>query len=484
MSTFSGPVHLPLERSYQNGQKMSQLNELFGFTDEDLQANKRGELSAAQKRRLIRNQVGNVALAVFMLLGALLMLFAVLQRTDPLFVTVFVIGLVLLASISLLFSLRHVRRMINVDTVGTVVGSPKLSQQSHVQGDRTTYSYALTIDDHSVTVNNNIFQRLDRGGIYRLYYIPGTNTYLSIEDSQNPAASDRDGETSPPSTAPEPNRDYLPDETMDMALLVEIYMKDKPLVIPTTNDPAEDALRRGEWFKAAEKLIRSRADEARPYLANYPEHPLTTELSPDTAANLIPELMKQVASDSRTWRKVRDQIAAMPSAGLFDKVAPYAAPSQPEHVRMVAVEVVGQLDDPRRVDIMREAAQSGSMNLYQSAIYWLGEAGTGADVVAPFLESDHKPTRERAEDALFKMNDPRGLDAIRKRAYALADDGKTRAVDELVKIIDERRARRHLKRMTQSKNMHLSIAARQTITKLRRHDDETIAKWAKSVRWD
>jgi hypothetical protein len=277
--------------------------------------------------------------------------------------------------------------------------------------------------------------------------------------------------------------DYLPDPDLSMEWLIAWYMQEKPLVITTTNDPAEDAYRRGQWFKAAEKLIRQRADEAIPYLEKYPTHPLATELLPTTdVAATVARLMEKVAADKQKWREVQDQIIALPPEGLFDAVAPYFDASQPEMVRAIAVAVVGQTNDPRRIPILREAVQSDSMNLYSPAIYWLGEAGEGADLIAPYLEHSGA-TRIAAVNALFKMGDERGIAAVREKAYRLAKDGKkTQAIDELAKIANERKARRILGQMARDKDYMVKTRALQAIKKLSNHPDKAVANWAQKQR--
>jgi hypothetical protein len=461
------------------------LIDLFSFTEGDLQANKRGELSPRQKRQLRGRLLANIGLAVFLVGGALLMLVNIFGATDTWVAVAFVVLLNLLALGALVISIRNYRKRANITAPGVVVGSPKLHQRTVMINNRSQYRYSLTIDSQNVAINADAYQKLDRGGIYRLYFVPGTDTLLSIEHAQQ-AAPQPTANTTPPSpqpTAPKPTKDYLPHPDMDMQLLVEIYMKDKPLVITTTNDPSEDRYRQGEWFKAAEKLIRQRADEAVPYLKNYPLHPLTTELATDEGDDPIPALMDKARAEKNKWSEVQKQIEALPQDGMFDRLVPYTEASQPETLRMIAVRIIAKLDDPRRVAVLREAAQSKSRNLYTPAVYGLGEAGTGADVVAPFLQSDDASNRRMAEDALFQMGDPRGLEAIRERAYALAEDEKkqTQAVRELVKVITEPRARKYLEKMTKSKKIGLSIDAKQAVNKLKSHADPTVAEWAKNV---
>ncbi len=458
------------------------LTDLFPFTDDDLQANKRGELSPRQKRRLRIQLLANIGLAVFLLGGAVVMLIAIPGLTDTWAAVAFVVLFNLVALGALIVSVRNYRKRANVTAPGVVVGSPKLHRRTVMINNRPQYRYSMTIDDQNVVINVDAYLKLDLGGIYRLYFVPETDILLSIEHAQSAAPQPTPLAPAQPS-APKPTKDYLPHPDMNIQLLVEIFMKDKPLVITATNSPSEDRYRQGEWFKAAEKLIRQRADEAIPYLKNYPLHLLTTELALDESDDPIPALMDKAQADKKNWHEVQKQIEALPHDNMFDRLVPYTDLSQPETLRMIAVRIIAKLDDPRRIEILREAAQSESKNLYTPAVYGLGEAGTGVDVVASFLESDDKYDRQMAEDALFQMSDPRGLAAIRKRAYALAEDNKTqsRAIPELVKIITERRARQYLAKMMKSKNIHLSINAKQAVSKLKSHPDPTVADWAKKV---
>jgi hypothetical protein len=166
------------------------LTDVLPFTDEDLQANKRGELSTRQKRKLRRRLLGNIGIAVFMQVSGIVIQVIIAPGRANAWIVFALFGLFnLCVFVALVLTIRHYRKHVNVASPAVVEGVPEFRQwTSMTEGGGNHQEYGIVIDNQKVDINKQGYEMLlNSEGAYRLFFIPGTNTFLSIEKLQGAA---------------------------------------------------------------------------------------------------------------------------------------------------------------------------------------------------------------------------------------------------------------------------------------------------------
>ncbi|NJK99231.1 MAG: hypothetical protein HC910_01210 [Spirulinaceae cyanobacterium SM2_1_0] len=149
---------------------MSLWFKLFHFNPDDLNYNRRGLLSPAQRQRWQRERVQ-------LRLGLLFMLFFLLAiALIAMFSGGFGYGLALLAICLLMVASlwvmqRREQRLQAIDRVRRITGSARLSRTR----DSNHSAHWLHIGDQKFLVSRAAFHRLERGATYTVYYVPGWN---------------------------------------------------------------------------------------------------------------------------------------------------------------------------------------------------------------------------------------------------------------------------------------------------------------------
>lgn len=149
--------------------------QLFHFTVDDLNDNRRGLLSPAQRRRWQRERA-RLRLGLFL---TLLLLLA--MAITAMFNGGLGFGLVLLLSFcSLMVAClwvmqRREQHLQGINRVQRITGSASLSRSSSTTKDSNHRSHWLHIGEQPFPVSRAAFRRLEKGKTYTVYYVPGWN---------------------------------------------------------------------------------------------------------------------------------------------------------------------------------------------------------------------------------------------------------------------------------------------------------------------
>ena len=164
------------------------LMQIYKFTADDLQANRRGQLSVAQQKRwvgagkwsgkVIKTAVPLITAFVILLFGIVTSIFLD-QWLICMVVSVLAAGG---AGIGLWFLMG---RMVGRDTSETIPAVQRAEDIAHLKKFKDRYennysmSYRLEIDHHSFQIfRREQFEALEDGGRYIVYYLDDDNKYI------------------------------------------------------------------------------------------------------------------------------------------------------------------------------------------------------------------------------------------------------------------------------------------------------------------
>lgn len=193
----------------------------------------------------------------------------------------------------------------------------------------------------------------------------------------------------------------------------------------------------------------------------------------------IPALMAHL--EEKNWRAyaVYRIIIQLPHDNLFKHMLPYTEADQLPAKRAAAVEVIGGVDHPQRMDVLRDTLQADDVGILQAALRSLKALKAEPDLVAPLAEHPERAVSNYALSALFEMGDPRGTGYAYNQATSDLASIRLKGVDNLVRVIHEKEARKHLEALKDDEDKKVQTRAQKVIQNLREHDDKDVARWAK-----
>lgn len=159
------------------------LQPVLKFTDKDLQANRRGELTAEQVKRMRRDQGRTALLAalvfVALVLAATVLIFAGQTQNNSIMIMAG-LGLTLINALMVGFVSREIMRSVydlRSDGVEALAGDVERVLRRGFQRD----SYLLKIADQTLHVTKDVFLRFEHMRPYRIYRTRHTRIVLSAE---------------------------------------------------------------------------------------------------------------------------------------------------------------------------------------------------------------------------------------------------------------------------------------------------------------
>ncbi len=168
------------------------LGAALNFTEKDLRANRRGELSFEQAKRMRRAQVRSA------LMGALVFLTLVFVSTALIFggqtdknsiMLLAGLGLILVNALLVGYMARDIMR-IDSDLRSHGVEALAGNVERVLRRGRQRDSYLLKIADQTLYVTKDIFLQFEHQGSYRIYRTRLTRILLSAERAADGQASD------------------------------------------------------------------------------------------------------------------------------------------------------------------------------------------------------------------------------------------------------------------------------------------------------
>jgi hypothetical protein len=162
---------------------LGSLTDALNFSAEDLQANREGRLSEAQKYRLTRGWRRTlwieIGLVIVLTLGATTLIF-VAQRSDlPLLNVIGILMTIINAGIVGLGAQSYLRTSSDLKNGKVATISGVVSHTIRVSGRVATY--ILKVDHQAVVVSRLVFFAVEDGKAYHLYRAPSSKTLLSAE---------------------------------------------------------------------------------------------------------------------------------------------------------------------------------------------------------------------------------------------------------------------------------------------------------------
>ena len=162
---------------------LGSLTEILNFGEEDLAANRAGQLSEAQKYRLTRGWRRTlwivIGLVIALGLGATTILF-VAQRNDlPVLSVIGVLMTVINAGIVGLGAQSYLRTSSDLKNGRVATVSGVVSHTIRVSG--RVQTYILKVGGENVVVSRLVFFAVEDGKAYHLYRAPTSKTLLSAE---------------------------------------------------------------------------------------------------------------------------------------------------------------------------------------------------------------------------------------------------------------------------------------------------------------
>ena len=162
---------------------LGSLTEALNFSEEDLQANRAGRLSEAQKYRLTRGWRRTlwivIGLVIVLTLGATTLIFVAQNNDLPVLNVIGVLMTIINAGIVGLGAQSYLRTSsyLKGGKVATISGV--VSHTIRVSGRVATY--ILKVDNQNVVVSRLVFFAVEDGKAYHLYRAPSSKTLLSAE---------------------------------------------------------------------------------------------------------------------------------------------------------------------------------------------------------------------------------------------------------------------------------------------------------------
>jgi hypothetical protein len=162
------------------GENQAELMRIFQFTETDLQENRKGVLSEAQKQRIKTNaSISFFVLAATGLVFGAAFLFSWGKpvREVPLLVWAFFLGLFPLVGLLLFWAQRRVLRHGIVKCLGGVIDIQSKN-----------FRYTMLIDNVRLIVAFDIRYLIKKNAVYRVYYLPANMQIMAIEEALNQPA--------------------------------------------------------------------------------------------------------------------------------------------------------------------------------------------------------------------------------------------------------------------------------------------------------
>lgn len=158
------------------------LRRAFGFTQEDLDANRRGRLTARQVSFLASRYRRSVALAgATVIVLSSIALGAIISECNTtglvIVLCLAVIGFIIVMSIDPQAWQKDIRS----NSVKCICGEVRLSIVTTGSGHHRSTSYRLRVQEHKFYINADQFTLLKNNEAYRVFYTPNTERILSFE---------------------------------------------------------------------------------------------------------------------------------------------------------------------------------------------------------------------------------------------------------------------------------------------------------------
>ena len=164
------------------------LMNVFHFTNEDLEANRSGQISESQRERLKRLRISSARLPIFFILVCSLILYISISDyskfNDPARLLLIVLAL-LLVVVSLGFAVHRWQRItvdIHTDHLEVLNGTPKLSGIEVKGFGYYSASYPMTIGEQTILLPYQVRRNIDERKTYRFYVTPTVKIILSLEE--------------------------------------------------------------------------------------------------------------------------------------------------------------------------------------------------------------------------------------------------------------------------------------------------------------
>jgi hypothetical protein len=162
---------------------LGSLTEALNFSEEDLQANRAGRLSEAQKYRLTRGWRRTlwivIGLVIVLTLGATTLIFVAQNNDLPVLNVIGVLMTIINAGIVGLGAQSYLRTSSDLKGGKVATISGVVSHTIRVSGRVATY--ILKVDNQNVVVSRLVFFAVEDGKAYHLYRAPSSKTLLSAE---------------------------------------------------------------------------------------------------------------------------------------------------------------------------------------------------------------------------------------------------------------------------------------------------------------
>jgi hypothetical protein len=152
-----------------------ELMRIFQFTEADLQENRKGVLSAAQKQRIKTNASISfwvLAASGLVFAAAFLIAWGKPVQDVSILVWAFFLGLFPMIGLVLFWAQRRVLRQGIVKCLGGVI-------DIHSQN----FRYTVSIENERLIVAFDIRQLIKKNCVYRVYYTPANRQIMSIEEA-------------------------------------------------------------------------------------------------------------------------------------------------------------------------------------------------------------------------------------------------------------------------------------------------------------
>ncbi len=467
------------------------LGELFGYTAADLAANQRGEISQAQRERLARRgRWGRLFLVGFFLLWLVLTVLAISAENLAL-AGFYLIFLVIVLALALYD--RRERAHIRAEVVAQVSGPASLSQSYRTNtgsSNRTTYHYALSVDEVHFPISNEAYMTLQKDQHYTVYYVDKTTIILSIDPTPPTAASTQ---PAPPAAMTQPNKPTQPKspppmrpDADDLADLIAQYVGQKPIpaLFGGSSSAAHDYDQKNEWYANARLQIDRAGEAALPHLLPHWENKGVQDRLLKIGAPAVPGLMATL-SDQPIYKAgpLAKLLARMRGAEAFAAVAGYLdVQAYNDAQRCAAAVALQHIDDPRQAETLYAILDDPEPQIAAEGVRGLAKLDIDRDRAASYMTSEVGILRATAGAALSEMGDPRGFPYVYGMATSDIDATRGAAVERLMDIIHDDTAREHLARLLNDPDAMTRAKAERAVQRLRDHDDQKIARWAKKQK--
>ena len=159
----------------------SRLRDVFDFGEEELAANRNGQITEYQRRRLLRRLLKKFAIGIPFFLIALLLTRFSAATTDFALNSILVLSVIVICGFLVVTFVQYLLD-IQRGKASAIHGLVSLYATSHYRS--SAVNYKMRVHDMTFSLSRAEFQAFKNGEVYSIYYAPNSHCILSVDDGR------------------------------------------------------------------------------------------------------------------------------------------------------------------------------------------------------------------------------------------------------------------------------------------------------------